>query len=92
MFRQDQVRLDCSRDRLAWNCKMVAYAPASIALKRVTQFVTISVFTLLVANGGNAADLPLPINATQREKSPVVKTRLQLFKEFLDWKKTQPRR
>jgi hypothetical protein len=70
---------------------MVVYAPVSIALKRATQFVTISVFTLLVANGANAADLLVPVNATQREKSPVVKTRLQLFKEFLDWKKTQPR-
>ncbi len=70
---------------------MVAYAPASIALKRATQFVTVSVLTLLVANSGNAADLPVPVNATQREKSPVVNSRLQLFKEFLDWKKTQPR-
>ncbi len=65
-------------------------APASIALKRVIQFVTLSIFTIAVANYGSAADLRLPINATQRsEKPPATKTRLQLFKEFLDWKKTQ---
>jgi len=45
-------------------------APASIALKRVIQFVTLSIFTIAVANYGSAADLRLPINATQRSEKP----------------------
>ena len=72
---------------------MLASAPTSIALKRATQLVTISVFTVLIANVANCADLPLPIKATQRHgEPPAAKTRLQLFKEFLDWKRTQQQR
>jgi hypothetical protein len=73
---------------------MLAYAPQSTALKRVTQLVTISVFTVLAANSGTTADLPLPLKAAQqREELPATKkTRLQLFKEFLDWKRTQQQR
>jgi hypothetical protein len=73
---------------------MLAYAPQSTALKRVTQLVTISVFTVSAVNSGTTADLPLPLKAAQqREELPATKkTRFQLFKEFLDWKRTQQQR
>ncbi len=50
-------------------------------------------FAAPVASGGNAADLAIPIKATPRhEQRPPAKSREQLFKEFLDWKRTQQQR
>jgi hypothetical protein len=67
---------------------MLADAPASIALKRATQLLTISAFTVLVTTNGNAADLRIPLKeAPQREQPPSAKPSEHLLKEFLDWKK-----
>ena len=67
---------------------MLAQAPASIALKRAMQLLTISAFTVLVTTNGNAADLRLPLKeAPQRGQPPSAKPSEQLLKEFLDWKK-----
>jgi hypothetical protein len=62
------------------------------SLKSATKFVAILSFAVLVTSDGYAADLAIPTKATpRREQHPSAKSREQLFKEFLDWKRSQQR-
>ena len=72
-----------------------------VALKRVGALLTGLAFAILVAGGGNAADLPRRTNAKEfkrflterREAVPAsVEARKKLFDEFLEWRAARERR
>jgi hypothetical protein len=72
-----------------------------VALKRVGTLLTGLAFAILVAGGGNAADLPRRTNAKEfkrflterREAVPAsVEARKKLFDEFLEWRAARERR
>jgi hypothetical protein len=72
-----------------------------VALKRVGALLTGLAFVILVAGGGNAADLPRRTNAKEfkrflterREAVPAsAEARKKLFDEFLEWRAARERR
>ena len=72
-----------------------------VALKRVGALLTGLAFAILVAGGGNAADLPRRTNAKEfkrflterREAVPTsAEARKKLFDEFLEWRAARERR